>query len=163
MRSSSSPSDSPEADILGTIIGAPPGSAVDRLRDQRPEIKGHSQGYHDVLLHPADPGGLSLAERAFVAWRVAALSRHPALTAHYRAILDARDGVPETERAQAIDTHLTRVTTAPATAEPAHIAALRALGLQPRDIVALTQIIAFVSYQVRAAAGLSLLVKDPAT
>lgn len=157
---------SPSTDLLGALIGAPAGSAFDRLRGQRPEIKRHSQGYHDVLLLPADPGGLSHAERARIAWRTATLSRHPALTAHYQALLDAADPAhataEPTRRLAVIDDHVTRVVTAPASATPADIDALRRLGLTARDIVALTQIIAFVTYQVRAAVGLSLLVQDPA-
>ena len=54
------------------------------------------------------------------------------------------------------------VTVAPGTALPEHIQALRDAGLEPQDIVALTQIVAFVSYQVRAAVGLSLLVQEKA-
>lgn len=149
-------------DLLGALIGAPPGSPIDQLRSQRGEIKAHSQGYHDVLLSPADPGGLSLPERAWIAWRVAEMTRHPGLTAHYRALLDARAPLPASARLSALDAHVIRVTRDPRSAEPAHIAALRALGLAPRDIVALTQIIAFVSYQTRAAFALRLLVEDQA-
>jgi uncharacterized protein YciW len=54
------------------------------------------------------------------------------------------------------------VTTAPGTALRGHIDTLRAVGLDARDIVALTQIVAFVSYQVRAAAGLALLAQEKA-
>jgi uncharacterized protein YciW len=148
------------SDLLGALIGAPDGSVIDQLRSQRPEIKAHSQGYHDVLLSPADPGGLSLAERACIAWRVALLTRHAGLTTHYRALADAR-GEPGARQA-VLDAHVTRVTQTPRAAEPAHIDALRAQGLAPRDIVALTQIVAFVSYQARAAFGLRLLVEEPA-
>lgn len=159
-------STSPPTDLLGAIIGAPAGSAFDRLRGQRPDIQRHTQGYHDVLLAPADPGGLSRADRAWIAWKTATLSRHAALAAHYRAMLDAIDPAlattPPSGRLAVIDAHVTRVTTAPGSATQAHIDALRTEGLTPRDIVALTQVIAFVSYQVRAAAGLSLLVQDPA-
>ena len=45
------------ADLLDTII-AVPDSVISRLRAQRPEIVRHTQGSHDVLLSPADPGGI---------------------------------------------------------------------------------------------------------
>ena len=47
----------PAADggLLDTIIAAPD-AAISRLRAQRPEIVRHTQGSHDVLLSPADPG-----------------------------------------------------------------------------------------------------------
>ncbi len=144
-------------DLLETIIGVAPDSALSQLRAQRPDIVRHTQGSHDVLLSPADPGGLSLAERALVAARVAELSGHVALAGHYRSLLAERGEPPHSERQDTILRHVARVTTAPGTAVPLHIDTLRAIGLEARDIVALTQIVAFVSYQVRAATGLALL------
>lgn len=152
----------PSSDLLDSIIGAGPDSALSQLRAQRPDIVRHTQGSYDVLLCPADPGGLSLAERAMIAARVAELSGHKALTAHYRALCAERGGPPAGARTETIAQHVTRVTTAPGTAQPTHIAALQGVGLSGRDIVALTQIIAFVSYQVRAAAGLALLAAERA-
>jgi len=150
------------ADLLETIIGVAPGSALSQLRAQRPDIVGHTQGSHDVLLSPADPGGLSLTERALVAARVAELSGHAGLTRHYRRLLAERGGPPHDQRQDTILRHVERVTTALGTALPAHIEALRAAGMSARDIVALTQIVAFVSYQVRAAVGLALLAEGNA-
>jgi uncharacterized protein YciW len=147
-------------DLLETIIGVAHGSALSHLRAQRPDIVRHTQGSHDVLLSPADPGGLSLAERALVAARVAEQSGHAALAGHYRSLLAERGEPPHSQRQDTILRHIELVTVAPGTATPAHIGALRDVGLTPRDIVALTQIVAFVSYQVRAAAGLALLVQE---
>jgi uncharacterized protein YciW len=147
-----------QTDLLSRSTGDVP------ARAERPEIVRHTQGSHDVLLDPADPGGLSPAERAWIAERVAALSGHAALAAHYAALLRARDpAFSVNDRRSVILDHVTRVTTAPASATQAHIDALRSIGLTPRDIVALTQIVAFVAYQVRAAAGLALLARGPAT
>jgi len=151
-----------DADLLNTIIGAPPGSPLAVLRAQRPDILRHTQGSHDVLLSPDDPGGLSLAERALVARRVVALVGHAALTAHYQALLDARGTPPGGPRTAAILAHAERLATAPGSATKAHLAALTAAGLTPRDIVALAQLVAFVAYQVRVAVGLSLLAQDMA-
>jgi uncharacterized protein YciW len=152
--------DSP--DLLETIIGVAPGSSLSQLRALRPEIVRPTQGSHDVLLSPADAGGLPLGERALVAARVAELSGHPGLAAHYRSLLAERDQPPQTQRRGTILRHVERVTVAPGTALPEHIQALRDVGLDPRAIVALTQIVAFVSYQVRAAVGLSLQVQEKA-
>jgi uncharacterized protein YciW len=150
------------ADLLNTIIGASAGSALAALRAQRGEILRHTQGSHDVLLSPEDPGGLSLAERAVVARCVAELSAHVALTRHYQALLDTRGGPPKGPRTGAILAHAERLATAPGSATKAHLGALEAVGLQARDIVALAQLVAFVAYQVRVAVGLSLLAQDMA-
>jgi uncharacterized protein YciW len=144
-------------DLLNTIVGAAPGSALAELRAQRPEILRHTQGSHDVLVSPDDPAGLYLAERAAVARRVAELSGHAALTRHYQALVDARGGVPVGLRGAAIMAHAERLAVAPGSATKAHLAALEAVGLHARDIVALAQLVAFVAYQVRVAVGLSLL------
>lgn len=149
-------------DLLETILGVAAGSALSQLRAQRPDIVRHTQGSHDVLLSPADPGGLSLPERALAAARVAELSGHGGLAGHYRSLLAQRGDPPHSERLDAILRHVARVTDAPGTALPGHIDTLRAVGLEPRDIVALTQIVAFVSYQVRAATGLALLAQEKA-
>ncbi|HTW72178.1 MAG TPA: hypothetical protein VME47_20015 [Acetobacteraceae bacterium] len=149
-------------DLLERIIGVPPNSPLSRLRALRPDIVRHTQGSHDVLLCPADPGGLPLQERALIAARVAEASGHVALTRHYRQLLAERGDPPQSRRLDAILQHADRVATAPRTAQPAHIEALRAVGLSARDIVALTQVVAFVSYQVRAAVGLALLAEGHA-
>jgi uncharacterized protein YciW len=147
-------------DLVESILGVAADSALSQLRAQRPDIVRHTQGSHDVLLSPADPGGLSLAERALVAARVAELSGHAGLAGHYRSLLAERGHLPHSGRLDTILQHVVRVTTAPGTAMPGHIDTLRAVGLEPRDIVALTQIVAFVSYQVRAAIGLALLAQE---
>ncbi len=144
-------------DLLDTIIGVAPDSMLGQLRAQRPAIVRHTQGSYDVLLSPADPGGLSPAERALVAAHVAELSGHVSLAGHYRGLLAQRGDPPHNQRQDTILRHVERVTVAPGTALPAHIDTLRSVGLDARDIVALTQIVAFVSYQVRAATGLALL------
>jgi uncharacterized protein YciW len=144
-------------DLLEAIIGVAPDSVLSHLRAQRPDIVRHTQGSYDVLLKPVDPGGLSLAERALVASHAAELSGHVGLARHYRSLLADRGEPPNSERRETLLRHVTRVTTAPRTALPEHIEMLRAAGLDARDIVALTQIVAFVSYQVRAAMGLALL------
>ncbi|HEY1936018.1 MAG TPA: hypothetical protein VGG99_28765 [Acetobacteraceae bacterium] len=150
----------PPPDLLDTIIGAAPDSPVSVLRAQRPDIVRHTQGSHDVLLCPANPGGLSLAERALIALRTAELSGHAALATHYQNLLVRRGNPAAGRRLDTILAHVTLVTTAPRSATPAGIDALRGVGLGPTDIVALTQIVAFVSYQVRAAVGLGLLAQE---
>jgi uncharacterized protein YciW len=150
----------PAGDLLNAIIGAAPGSALVELRGQRPDILRHTQGSYDVLLSPEDPGGLSVAERALVAWRVSELSGHGALTAHYRSLVAVRGEPQAGARREAILAHAERLAIAPGGATKAHLVALDSVGLRARDIVALAQLVAFVAYQVRAAVGLSLLAQE---
>jgi len=147
------------ADLMNTLLGIAEGSALAELRTQRPEVLRHTQGSHDVLLCPEDPGGLSLAERALVAQRVAALSGHAALATYYQGLVEAR-GVVAPARREALLAHASLLATSPGRATPDNLTALRAVGLSERDMVALSQLIAFVSYQVRAAVGLALLARE---
>jgi len=134
------------------------------LRRQRPDFVRYSQGSHDVLIVPAEPGGISLAERAAAAWRIAVINGDEKLAAHYHALLDpataARLAEAMPPRLATIMAHVERVATAPRDATPEHIRGLEAVGLSARDIVTLSQLIAFVSYQVRVLAGMRLLIAE---
>jgi CMD domain protein len=161
-------------DFVDVAAGLSPLSPVVALRRQRAAFVRHTQGSYDVLIMPADPAGVSLIERAAVALRVASIERDVALLAHYRARLEAlgvgRGAVAAAEggggatdvppRLVAILDHATVVTTAPGSASQARLDALRDVGLAPRDIVAIAQVVAFVSYQVRVVAGLRAMVQD---
>ena len=74
-------------DIVDAAAGLAADSAIAVLRRQREAFVRHTQRSHDVLIAPADPGGVSLIERAAAALRVAAIERDAALIAHYRARL----------------------------------------------------------------------------
>ena len=157
-------------DIIDQLAGIAPGSPLDMLRRQRPEVARYSQGSYEVLLEPGDRGGLSPAERELVALRIAVLTANDTLAEHHRARLRrlgaddatiAADGDPNTPglapRTAAILRHTDLVSTAPHAASQAAIHALQASGLSTSEIVTLAQLIAFVHYQVRVLAGLRLL------
>lgn len=159
------------ADIIDQLAAVAPGSALAELRAQRPEIARFAQGSYQALLEPEDLGGVSRAERDLIALRVAVLTRTPALAAWHRARLQEAgvsddtiaaveqfsDGAPLTPREAAILRHTDRVTRAPAASTKDQLDELRAAGLTPRDIVTVAQLISFLSFQVRALAGLRLL------
>ena len=160
-------------DVIDAVAGIAEGSPLAALRAQKPDLVRYTQGSHDVLLAPGDPGGVGLAERALIALRVAVLDEHAELAAHYRARLHAVGGdaalaaaaqrgasaAPSVRVAEILD-HVDRLTAAPASAMPAHLETLQAAGLTPRDIVTISQLIAFVSYQVRVLVGLRLLAEE---
>ena len=63
------------SDAMDTLAGLPPGSSLAELRRQRPDVVKHLQGSDDVIFSPADDGGLTRAERAAAALRVAKMLR----------------------------------------------------------------------------------------
>jgi uncharacterized protein YciW len=155
------------SDSVDTAAGLDAHSPIAALRRQREAFVRHTQGSHDVLLGPSDPGGVSLIERAAAAFRVASIEGDAALAAHYRerlrevgADVAAIEALHPAPRLAAILRHVSLVTTAPGRATQADLDALRDVGLGARDIVVVTQIVAFVSYQVRVVAGLRALAEE---
>jgi uncharacterized protein YciW len=143
-------------DVVDAAVGL---TAVGALRRQRPDFVRYTQGSHDVLIAPTDTGGVSLVERAAVALLVASIERDAALVAHYQARLDELGG-ERPARLGTILEHVTLVAGSPGAATQAGLERLAGVGLSPQDIVVVTQIVAFVSYQVRVVAGLRALDVD---
>lgn len=145
-----------EDDVVDRLAGIAPDSPLAALRARRPDARHHTQASHRVLLDPSVPGGLTLGERAAVARRVAELNADLALTAHYAALL-ADSGEAPSPRLAVLLRHVDRLTLEPRAATPADLDALRAAGLGEREIVTLSQLVAFTNHQVRLLAGLRLL------
>jgi len=150
-------------DVMDALAGLAQGSALAALRRQRPEVVARVQASDDAVFAPADDGGLRRAERAALALHIAALLRDAALERHYRARLEELCG-PDANtpgdgdgRWRAMRAHAERVTLDPAGARREHVAALFAVGLSPRAVVALSQLIAYVNFQARLLAGLNML------
>jgi CMD domain protein len=158
-------------DLINELVGIAPDSPLDAVRNRRPEVVTHSQGSYETIFQPDDPADLAVAERHLAGLRVAVLTPSPLLVAHHRQRL-AEEGVDESTiaavesvpagaglaaRTQAMLAHIDRLTLEPVTAVPAHVAALESAGLSVRAIVALSQLIAFTSYQARLLVALQLL------
>lgn len=166
-----STSDAPTVDVMNQLAGLHPASAIAAVRALRPEVVRHTQGSYDSLLAPQTATGLTLVERAQVALRVAALTKSPALVAHYRqrlaelgvatetiaAIEESHSTAALDQRTVAILRHVDRLTRAPGEATPSNLHALQASGLSGQEIVTLSQLIAFLSFQVRVLPVVSLL------
>lgn len=163
-------------DIINELAGLTPGAPLAQLRAERPEAVRAAQASYLTLLEPGDLAGVSRDEREMVALRVALLTPDVALAEWHRARL--RDlGVDDatvtavaqfpadgalSPRAIAILRHTDLLTHEPGASTPDHIAALKATGLTPRDIVTLSQLIAYLSFEVRLLAGLRLLAEGTA-
>jgi CMD domain protein len=189
-------------DAIDALAGIAPGSALDALRRRRPLTRTHSQASHEALFHPAEPGGVTLAERHAVAAYVAGLHRDAAAVASHAAGLDAglaaavARAVEETQAegpygrypegplsredqagpafALSADTeaalgpclaaalaHAHYLVFRPRDADAEELRKLQAAGWDADAVVTLSQITAFLSYQLRVAAALRVLEATP--
>jgi CMD domain protein len=159
------------SDLLNQLVGIEAESSLGKLRAQRADIASYIQGSYNALLEPVDEAGISRVERGLIALRVAVLEQSAPLIDHYRNYLKEQKaaaelvaateryhlGAPLTLRLLAILAHVDMLTTEPRLATPENLAELKALGLTDANIVSLSQLIAFLSFQVRTIVGLQLL------
>lgn len=80
----------PGNDLIDTLVGIAPGSALDAIRARRPAAREHTQRSYEVLLTPAEPGEMSEAERFAVATYVAGIHASAEMSAHYAPGLQSR-------------------------------------------------------------------------
>jgi len=164
-------------DIINQLAGVADDSPLGTLRASRDVTFNAAAGSYRELITPDDPGGLSHFERDALAYRIALLEKSPAVSVHHRQQLEAAGATAAQLAAieafpngsDQLDPHLTAalthsdlLTTAPREATAAEIAALRAAGFATRDIISLSQLIAFVSFEVRLLSALRILQEEPA-
>jgi uncharacterized protein YciW len=157
-------------DIVDRVAGLAPGSAAYLTRHQREKVVAATQLSDTALFDPALPD-LPLSERLLVALYASALSQAMPLSAHYRERLVALDTDPtliDRVARTALDEvveprlhELLRFThtliTQPVAGDKAALQRLPAAGLTTPAVVALAQLIGYVSYQIRLVAGLRAL------
>lgn len=162
------------SDLMNHLAGLLPDSPLAGVRALRPDVVRHTQGSYEKLFIPADPTDLTAVERGLVALRIAALDANPTLLAHYRQQLAPLGVSPEQmavveqsdkrvaldPRTTAIMRHVDLITRTPGAATPADLTALQAGGLSVTAIVTLSQLIAFLSFQVRTLTVLTLLAEE---
>lgn len=158
-------------DVIDHLAGIAPGSKLAELRAARPVLVKATQGSHEALFEPEDLGGVGHRERDGLALRIAVLTPSPELIGWHRERLAAQgedaatiaafeagpDGPGLTTREVALLRHADILANTPGEASPEAIAALKAAGFGPRDIVTISQLIAFVSFQARLLVGLRLV------
>jgi len=190
-------------DVIDTLVGIEPGSALDAIRNRRPQARQQAQASYRALFAPEADGGVTATERFAVAAFVAGLHGDAKIAAFYVAGLGAGGAAAELSRA--IDTaiaaakgqgpygrypagplsrednpgpthrvagetrralgprlaaafdHMHLLVFHPRDAAPAALQALLDAGWSTTDIVTLSQIAAFLSFQIRAIAGLRAL------
>ncbi len=135
----------------------------------RENIMELTQKSHDAVLTPRANGGLSHAVRAALACRIAIHNDEAILADHFRSMIDSDDSESgsriadvafdgdDDSRLKAIIGYTDLVAVNPKAASAQDIDALQASGVPDDDIVRLSELIAFVSYQIRLVAGLRLM------
>ncbi len=160
-------------DIFKSVLVEAAGISVDHplavVLAGRSEVMRLTQESHDAVLKPEPPGGLSHAERATLACRMARLNDEEILANHYeamvprnselRAFTDPASRSSDDPRIQAILRQTDLVTMNPKHATAGDILGLKSAGVLEADIVRLSELIAFVSYQVRVVKGLRLMME----
>jgi CMD domain protein len=170
-------------DFVAQLAGLAPDGPTAALRAFRGDATRYTQGSHDALFS-SDVADLTLRERLYAAWYAALLSNAGQTALAYRerllALEPAADAQIETTNSQldaiagqravavasiattdrrlaAILLHTEALTLRPAATGKPALATLQAAGLTTRAIVALAQLVAFVTYQVRVVAALRAL------
>ncbi|MCJ8178609.1 CMD domain protein [Pseudomonas viridiflava] len=161
----------PQPDLLDSLLNIAPGSPLHQIRHAREKVASATQGSQNLFFDPALDNDLSLSERLWVAYYAARLGEQATLTAHYlkqlqalgikaSVLVDVDAGaidVLDDARLAAILRFTRTLIESPVHGDQAALLALQHEGLSTAEIVVLAQLIAFMSYQVRLAAGLAAL------
>lgn len=154
-------------DVIDRVTNLVPGSVGHDLRHRRQKVASATQGSYDSIFEPAITD-LSVAERLLCALHACRLTPSPQLAAHYRSqalkeniphdlteivALGSADDVGDA-RLRAMLVFTRTLVQKPIDGDREALAKLTAVGLETPAVVLLAQLIAFISYQTRLAAGL---------
>ena len=142
------------ADVIDRAAGLAPGDPLFAARRFRTKVVEATQASHDALLfEPVH--GLSTGDRLRVAAHVCKTAGATTLAQHYEALLAApgRDA-PASSALPAMQHFAETLTANPRLGDRAALETLKRVGLGDAAIVALAQLVAFLSYQLRVVAGL---------
>lgn len=155
-------------DVIDAAVPLTPAQSTWALRRQREKVVAATQGSYDAMF-ASTVEGLSVAERLLVALHACRVSKAGSLAAHYRerlvaegadsAVIAAVDGGQPVADARlgAVLAFTGKLIERPIEGDRAAVQSLGDGGLSTPAIVALSQLIAFLSYQIRVAAGLQAL------
>jgi CMD domain protein len=160
----------PAADLIDRMVPLAENTPLHAVRHQRAKVVKATQQSHDALFSPG-LGDVPLRERLLVAWYACTLTPHAGLAAHYRARLDtyapeatlcqaiARDQLDQVAdaRLRALLQFTRTLILKPVEGDRQVLNTLPQAGYSTPAIVALAQLIAFLSYQTRLVSGLSAL------
>lgn len=156
-------------DVVFRLAGIDPGSGLAAVIAKRADIFELTERTHDAALSPAEPGGLSHGFRTAIACRIARLNDDQSFVDHFENLLDQANASKDEwqvadlgfkgsdDRTKALIRHADMVAANPRAATGADIDSLRQAGVSEPDIVRLSELVAFLSYQIRVVAGLRLM------
>ncbi|WP_245153759.1 CMD domain protein [Allopusillimonas ginsengisoli] len=157
-------------DVMDEVVGLTPSNPLYAVRHARDKVSAAMQKSYDLFFDPQGKG-LTIQERLLVALYACRLSRAQALETHYRQALstyaqesgavmaidaDQLD-LLSSARLKAMLAFTRKLILKPVEGDQAALAPLQQAGVATPDIVTLAQLIAFLSYQIRVAAGLRAL------
>jgi uncharacterized protein YciW len=150
------PTPNENLDVIDRAAGLAPGDSLHAARRFRAAVVAATQASHDALLNePVE--GLSSADRLRVAGHVCTLAGAASLARHYAERLAADPAgrtAPPSSALSAMLAFAAKLSTDPRLGDRAAVDALKRAGLGDPAIVALAQLVAFLSYQLRVVAGL---------
>lgn len=155
-------------DLINQMAGIDAGSPRDKLRRLRPEYVSGVEACRYSVLTPQDDQGLSAALRVVLALRMARALGVPAQVAFYQRLADdlppsqshqglGADGKGDDAAFQALVYHCDNVTNSPAMSTQQDLGRLQQVGWTTPQIIALSELIAFINFESRIVAGLSAL------
>jgi len=144
-------------DLLAQLAGVDSESALGEARQTREAATVHAQGSYDAIFAVTGDSQFALNARFTLAQRVSSWHGDSQLAAHYAERLHPLEQVADSAKWQAALAHAERLSFKPASATGAHLQTLLAAGWSNDDIVTLSQLVAFVSFQTRLLRGLRLL------
>ena len=160
----STPAGHRHPDQMDRAAGLRDGGEVFSLRDRRPEFLHGAESCHHAVLSPSEGLDLSGEFRRAVARRVAGSGGNPNMMDMYGAPFDdpdllalAKGDRPRARLLRAVARHVDLIATDPGKARRADLEALQAAGLTVAQIVALSELLGYLSFQVVVAHGLGLL------
>lgn len=160
--------------VLEQAAEVPSSGSLAEALSMRGKLMDLTQASYQAALLPEDAGNLPANLRAALACRMARINQQAGLTQHYSDLLagygDAADpyqlampgNMPPADEARlaAIIDYVDLVTERPKDASEETINALRSAAIEEPDIVRLAGLVAFVNYQLRVAAVLSVMGKS---
>jgi uncharacterized protein YciW len=153
------PTPNDNLDVIDRAAGLIPGDSLHAARRLRAPVVAATQASYVALLNePVE--GLSPADRLRVATHVCAVAGAASLAQHYadRLAADATGrAAPPSPALSAMLAFATKLTTDPRLGDRAALDALKRADLRDPAIVALAQLVAFLSYQLRVVAGLQAM------